>query len=161
MQTLYILGYPDNPYIDILKALNLLPLSYERGKTDIITFYKIIYGFFNVDIYRYFFINNNLGRGRNNNLAFNIILMRYRCDNDRQFYKNRVILLWNPLPLAIKNIKPNFNREFTCKLSHFKRTLNGYLYNCLCIVFHSHNICTWSLKRMGYNCRSEKVIESC
>ena len=52
MQTLYILGYPDIPYIDILKALNLLPLSYKRGTTDIITFYKIMYGIFDVDMYR-------------------------------------------------------------------------------------------------------------
>jgi hypothetical protein len=100
-------------YDERLRELKLESLELRRLKTDLIYTYKIICGYVDVDISNLFCFNNNITRGHSYKLHVNY------CRNDvrKNFFANRVIHIWNKLPLN-ENVFRNINV--------FKVLLNSY-----------------------------------
>ena len=59
----------------------------------------------NIDNSKYFSINQNIRVARHHEHNFNIVTRKYNTLKGQMFYTNRVILLWDKLPVNIKLIK--------------------------------------------------------
>ena len=80
-------------YKDRLVALDLLPLCYDREMTDLMFFYKALYGYIDIDISNFVsFVNN--GRTRSSQLR-TLKTPFCRTSTFQSSYFNRIIKLWN------------------------------------------------------------------
>ena len=90
----------NKPYEERLKELNLFSLSSRRMRGDLIEVFKMIRGFSNVNINDYLNIDRT-GTTRNN--GYKITGKRFRSDEAKHFFFNRVVNVWNSLPAQVVN----------------------------------------------------------
>jgi hypothetical protein len=140
--TRFFLNYRDLSYPDRLKNLNMLPLTYEREVEDLIIFYNLYHGLFNMEIERLFSRNENR-RGRILNMvAGELNRIKYKTEQGRSLYCARVLRIWESLPIEIQRIPPPAP-QLKCKSRVFKNALIKYYKGLLMERFDLNNICTW------------------
>ena len=86
-------------YQERLKELNLFSLSKRRLRRNLIEVLKIFCGLDN-DIIDY--VITDLTSTTHNN-GFKIIGKRFRSNEDKHFFFNRIVNIWNSLPAQIVN----------------------------------------------------------
>ena len=125
-------------YKQRLTTLNLLPLCYEREITDLMFFFKALYGNIDLDVCSFVsFVDN--GRTRLSHNPVPAIKTPYcKSTTFQASYFNRIVKLWN----------------YTCKilpstsfasLSSFKRNIKNIYKHCLETKFDIDMPCTWTL----------------
>ena len=87
-------------YEEPLKELNLFSLSKRRLRGDLIEVFKIFHGFDNININDY--VTTDLTSIICNN-GFKIIGKRFRSNEVKHFFFNRIVNVWNSLPAQIIN----------------------------------------------------------
>ena len=104
-------------YEDRLKELGLISLETRQTRGDLIQVFKLIKGVDNVD-YREFFqlANNSRTRGH----SFKIVKFRSRLEIRRNFFSQRVVNIWNRLPLCVVEAE---------SVNAFKNRLDNYWKN--------------------------------
>ena len=85
----------NKPYEERLKELNLFTLSKRRLRGDLITLFKIFKGFTNMNPDNFLTIDRS-NFTRNN--GFKIIGKRFKTNEAKHFFFNRIINIWNGLP---------------------------------------------------------------
>lgn len=102
-------------YEDRLKELNLYSLSKRRLRGDLIEVFKIIKGIENVNYEKYFTIDtSNTTRGN----GYKIVGKRFRTNEAKYFFFNRVVNIWNGVPSAVIDCST---------VETFKKRLDVYL----------------------------------
>jgi hypothetical protein len=144
----YLTNYQDISYVERLKILGLIPLSYLRDLHTLLLFFNILHNRLDIDTDRYFISKN----------AQPPALLRpyrrhlFRTEKGRQFFTNRVLLLWDAIPVHIKLILPTNDKK--SGILPFKKALLKWYSNKLSHDFNIYNICTWFTKCTCVNCRS-------
>lgn len=82
-------------YEERLKELNLFSLEKRRVRGDLITLFKIFNGFTNMNIEKYLSVDRS-NVTRNN--GFKIVGKRFKTNEAKHFFFNRVVNIWNRLP---------------------------------------------------------------
>ena len=85
----------NKPYEERLKELNLFTLSKRRLRGDLITLFKMFKGFMNMNPDNFITLDRS-NFTRNN--GFKIIGKRFKTNEAKHFFFNRVINIWNGLP---------------------------------------------------------------
>ena len=127
-------------YQQRLMNLNLLPLCYEREISDLVFFFKALFGNTDLDVNTFVsFSNNNLTR-LCQNPSLNLKVPLCKSNTFKASYFNRLVKIWN----------------YTCKilppttfatLSSFKRNIRSTYKHLLGTMFDIEMPCTWSLVR--------------
>jgi hypothetical protein len=122
-------------YRERLIELNMLPLAYRREYLDLCLFFKCYNNIPSVHT------SNRITRSKTNNSlnipSTHILLFQ-------KMYFNRIVFLWNCLPVHIQNVTHINSFKLLLK-QHFISLLNNY--------FDCNNTCTWSLKCRCNKCR--------
>ena len=114
-------------YKSRLISLNLLPISYWLECRDLCFAFKCINGSYNIQLSRY----ARFSSGRTRSSASNLNLRptyRFRTSLFRDSFFNRIALLWNNLPLVIRQ---------SATFASFKTKLYEFYFNKLDTVFDS------------------------
>jgi hypothetical protein len=152
--TRFILNCSKDPnirptYKSRLIALNLLPISYWLECRDLCFAFKCINGLLNVQFDKYIQISS--GKTRNSSDNVNLYpVHRYRTSLFRDSFFNRIVQLWNSLPLQICK-SPTFNS--------FKTSLYKHYFNKLHNTFDTDRLNTW--KSICPYCRSVNRPSCC
>ena len=85
-------------YDERLKELNLFTLEKRRIRGDLITLFKIFNGFTNLNIEKYLTVDRSHVT-RNN--GFKIVGNRFRTNEAKHFFFNRIVNIWNGLPANV------------------------------------------------------------
>ena len=88
----------NKPYEERLKEMNLFSLSRRRMRGDLIEVYKIFKGLDNINVNDYFTVDRS-NATRNN--GYKIIGKRFRTNESKHFFFNRVVNVWNSLPAHV------------------------------------------------------------
>ena len=93
--TRWILQTQDVPYKDRLKMLNLLPLSYDREMKDLTYFFKLLNGFYDLNIPNFVsFVSHNRTRNcKNSSLVHKV--PSCKTSSFLSSFFNRIVPLWN------------------------------------------------------------------
>ncbi len=133
--TKYILLNYEMDYKSRLSALNMLPLCYTLEIKDLLFLYKCINNQYDFSIHNVLdirYTNTRLNNGPT------IISSFARTETYKTFYSNRIVKLWNLLPIEIKQLEC-INSNASLFKSHIKRH-----YKCLFDMnFDTENLCTW------------------
>ena len=138
--TRWILQTWDLTYRDRLQMLNLLPLTYDREIKDLTFFFKLLNGFYDLNISNFVsFVSHNRTRNCENP---SLVLKVPSCKTSafQSSFFNRIVPLWNRV---CKIACPADLRSLTMFKSFLSRTYVQLLEN-------SYNVdmpCTWSLCR--------------
>ena len=138
--TRWILQTRDLAYKDRLQMLNLLPLTYDREMKDLIYFFKLLNGFYDLNISNFVsFVSHNRTRKCKNP---SLILKVPSCKTStfQSSFFNRIVLLWN---YVCKIACPADLRS----LSMFKSFLSRTYVQLLVSSFNVDMPCTLSLYR--------------
>ena len=137
--TRWILQTRDLSYKDRLKMLNLLPLSYDREMQDLTYFFKLLNGFYDLDISNFVsFVTHNRTRNCKNP---SLVLKVPSCKTSSlHSFFNRIVPLWN---YVCKIACPADLRSLTL----FKSFLSKTYVQLLVSSFNVDMPCTWSLYR--------------
>ena len=98
-----------------MKELNLFSLSTRRMRGDIIELFKMFHGLDNVNINDYVTVDS---RSNTRSNGYKIAGKRFRSDEAKHFFFNRVVNVWNSLPALVVNSNT---------LETFKNRLNKHL----------------------------------
>ena len=129
-------------YKSRLISLNLLPISYWLECRDLCFVYKYMSGSFNVQLEDYIQVSS--GRTRSSTDSLNLYpVHRLRTSLFRDSFFNRVVKLWNNLPLEIRK---------SSSISAFKSRLYKHYFLKLRNVFDTDRLSTW--KTICPSCRS-------
>ena len=129
-------------YKSRLTSLNLLPISYCLECRDLCIVYKYMSGSFNVQLEDYIQVSS--GRTRSSTDSLNLYpVHRLRTSLFRDSFFNRVVKLWNNLPLEIRK---------SSSISAFKSRLYKHYFLKLRNVFDTDRLSTW--KTICPSCRS-------
>jgi hypothetical protein len=148
LATRYIINNSDISYGDRLRILNMIPLCYFREIQDLTFFYNMLHGRLDIDIDRYFTRNQRQNIG----IVRPFVRSRFRTENARFFFTNRVLIYWDKLPLNIKSIVPP--RSLDTKPYCFKRALYKYYTILRDTRFNVDDMCSWSIQCFCSNCRN-------
>ena len=132
-----------------LIALNLLPISYWLEYRDLCFSFRCINGLLNVQFDKYIQISSGRTRSSSENLNLYPI-HRYRTSLFRDFFFNRIVKLWNSLPLQTRK-SPTFNS--------FKTNLYKHYFSKLHNIFDTDRLNTW--KTICPYCRSVNRPSCC
>ena len=102
-------------YEDRLEELKLFSLTKRRLRGDLIEVFKIMKGFDNLDMNKYFEIDRS-NQTRSN--GYKIIGKRFQSHEAKFFFFNRVVNVWNKLPYDTVN---------SISIDSFKNKLDRYL----------------------------------
>ena len=129
----YILNNYDLSYVERCSELELLPLCFRREINDLLFVYKIIHNLVAVDFSEEVQVVNS-SHSRN---AQGIVLERCRIRTETFYasYFNRIVHLWNILPLDIRS---------SVSVSVFKRKLFCFYQRKFQESFNIDILCTWS-----------------
>ena len=97
--TRFILKSNDD-YLSRLQKLGLLPLSYRRELFDLYFFFKCLMGLYDFDVFQWVKFKDFRYRVRNSERR--LAKGRFRTDVYKFPYFNRIVDLWNNLPLFIR-----------------------------------------------------------
>ena len=128
--TKFILGYhnPYQPYKDRLLALKLLETS-----KDLVFFYKIINGFYNVDISN-LIQPNILLKSTRNSCSLDYVVPKCKTSQFQKSYFVRTVKLWNSLPTSTRCLS---------SVACFRSALYHHYKSALDSTFDCDNISTW------------------
>ena len=149
--TRFIIGRDrDLCYKDRLIKLNLLPLNYWLEYLDSVFFYESLRG--DVIFARHFDEYFSFLRGctRRANSEFHLKTNRTRTSHFRDFFFNRITILWNSIPDGIK---------LATFLDSFKRMLKSFFFWRLHYVFGGDNF--RSYKIICPKCRRVNIRNAC
>ena len=130
----------DTIYKERLLTLNLVPPAYDREIKDLIFFYKLVNGFYDLDILNYVsFVSH--GRTRNCGIP-SLVLNTPSCRTNsfQSSFFNRIVPLWN---CGCKMASQSDLRSLIMFKSYLSRTYSNLLVTC----FDVDITCTWSLHR--------------
>ena len=119
---------------------NLLPLSYRREFTDIITFCRAYNDDLAYNIKDYIEFNNP-GTGRITRRQLNsdtLKILKTKTTQAAHFYPSRIARLWNSLPQNIRQTLKPLKSTLV-----IKQHLLPYYWARLATGFDPENICTW------------------
>ena len=102
-------------YDERLEELNLFSLSKRRLRGDLIEVFKIFKGFDNINVNDYFTLDRS-NVTRNNGCK--IVGKRFKTNEAKHFFFNRVVNIWNSLPAHVVN---------SCTIETFKNRLDKHL----------------------------------
>jgi hypothetical protein len=142
----WIEGYKN--YKERLLECNLLPTSYRREITDIITFLRSFNSNTGYDCFKYvkFQVAGEGVTTRNQARGLTLIVKQTKLLVSAQFYPVRLTNLWNSLPYHLRErLIPLDDKE------KIKRVLLPYYYKRLQDYFDPDNRCTWV-----HNCRCSR-----
>ena len=143
--TRYILDYQDLDYKERLQTLHILPLTYRREVLDVTFFYKCIHNIFNIDVSG--FVSYTCSRTqvtRNSQDIFHLCTPHCNTETGKKLYFNRIVTLWNSLPVNIRNAPSVFS---------FKTMVHNCYENLLNTRFTPSNVCTWTISCNCVCCR--------
>ena len=109
--------FADLSYRDRLIKLDLIPVSYWFEYLDLVIFYKCRNGLFNFDIFKYVTPYSKSRVTRNSFISIYYKPNLTKTSTFRDSYFNRVIPLWNSLPL---------NTKESITLSSFKTKVHSH-----------------------------------
>ena len=116
--TRYVFNYAEVDYKDRLLMTNILPLSMRREYTDIVFFWKCLYGNYDVDVNDFVSFFSDGGCSTRNSLDSGFLMVPPLCRTDcfkRSFF-NRIVPMWNSLPSNVRHIT-NYS-SFISSLKH-------------------------------------------
>ena len=115
-----ITGLKGKSYMEKLQELGIQSLEQRRVRFDLIQTFKILRGYDNVETGTWFtLVGSDVTRPtRMTSYKDNLVPKHSRTDLRRNFYSNRVVNLWNNLPVEIKDAK---------SLNIFKSLLDAHL----------------------------------
>ena len=101
--TKFILGKRNFTYDERLKCLNLLSLEKRRYLFDVTFLYKALYGYLNVDVSLFlnFYSQDDPYRLRHVD-DYSLKMNFVRTTNFKYTYFNRIVEMWNSIPLDIR-----------------------------------------------------------
>ena len=123
-------------YRDRLIKLNLLPLNYWLEYLDLVFFFKCLHGDINLTRSFNYYFSLVTSQTRHAASGLNFKLHKSRTSTFRDFYINRIIILWNSLPNAIKQAE---------SLDSFKRKIKSFYFNRLNNVFDGNNFSSFKV----------------
>ena len=101
--TKFILGKRNFTYDERLKCLNLLSLEKRRYLFDVTFLYKALYGYLNVDVSLFLNFYSQDGPYRLRHVDDYSLKMNFvRTTNFKYTYFNRIVEMWNSIPLDIR-----------------------------------------------------------
>jgi hypothetical protein len=150
--TRYFVKYANMSYIDRLRSLRMLPLTYDREIIDLLTFYNLYHGRYNIGVDMLFHVTE-LRRGRIlNRLAGELSRIKCKTDLGRSLYCVRVLKIWDNLPVNLQTILPPVNANSKC--TGFKNALKKHYASLLTTKFNTDNLCTWVSVCTCHVCRN-------
>ena len=144
--TRYVFNYAEVDYKDRLLMTSILPLSMRREYTDIVFFWKCLYGNYDVDVNDFVSFFSDDGCSTRNSLDSGFLMVPPLCRTDcfkRSFF-NRIVPMWNSLPSNVRHITNYFS--FISSLKHL-------MFEKINTSFVSSDCCSWFFKCMCCNCR--------
>ena len=130
--------------------LDLIPVSYWFEYLDLVFFYKCRNGLFNFDIFKYVTPYSNNRVTRNSFISIDYKPNLTKTSTFRDSYFNRIIPLWNSLPL---------NTKESTTLSSFKTKVRSHYKSLLHLAFDPDRIRTF--KTICSKCRSVTPATVC
>lgn len=120
-----------------LLKLNLLPLSYRRELYDLIFFLKSLNSSNGYNVHKHLRFNTGT-RTRRQAHGLDLRLPLCVTERARQFFPNRLALLWNALPLSIRK-----KLRYMSDPNAIKSVLLPYFTKRLREIFDPEDTCTW------------------
>ena len=127
-------------YGERLLALDMLPLAYDREIKDLVFFYKVVYGYVDIDVSDYVNFNNHPRTRRGQSAGSYLTFPACKTSTLQASYFVRIVKLWNNL------CNEAFASGFTslaCFRSFWKNLCKSLLMN-VCDV---DMVCSWSISR--------------
>lgn len=134
--TRYVLGYPnETSYQERCLQLNILPLSYRREVNDLILLFKYIHSIYDVSLDETLeLVSENSGlRSGSRGLLLKSKLAT--TEHFKRFYFNRVVVMWNNLPRALRDCQ---------NLIGFKKGVEDFYFVKLSLSYDTDKPCTWT-----------------
>ena len=105
--TKFILGQNDNSYEDRLKCLNMLSLEKRRYLFDVVFLYKALNGYLNIELTPLLNFYSQADPYKLRHVDDYSLKLNYaRTTKSKNSYFNRIVEMWNSLPLEIR-LAPN------------------------------------------------------
>ena len=82
-------------YEDQLVSLNLLPLVYDREIKDLTYFYKLLHGFYNLNVLDFVSFVNHTRTSHCKNPSLVLKVLRCKTITFQSSFFNRIVPLWN------------------------------------------------------------------
>ena len=141
--TKFILQNYELSYLERLRKLNLLPISYWLEIKDLIFFFKCKQGLYDLDISSFVTFSSN--RSSRTRSSKDNLLQVNPCKTSlfRNSFFNRIVFLWNNLSPIIRN---------SSSVSSFKFQLHSHYFSQLDSSFDVNRMRTW--KTYCSKCRS-------
>ena len=147
--TKYILHYPELNYKQRCIQLNILPLCYRREILDLSLFFKCMHGHVDADLMQFVSFYDTGARSGSRSCARLLLKSkRVRTESFKATYFNRLVLLWNNLPVSIRKCP---------SVMSFKNSCNVFYLSKLQDHFDPENTCTWT---SACSCQSCACIRS-
>ena len=146
--TKYILGYPDLDYVQRLIELNLLPLSFRREIMDMTLYFKSLVGLGNAQLLVQTRVTENRSTRRTSTNGNTLYGQRCNTETFKHSYFNRLVPIWNNLPIQIRN---------SMSLPEFKAKIKEHYELKLVNEFDINNICTWHTSCSCETCRCRNL----
>lgn len=147
--TKYILNDYVNDYKTRLKNLGLLPICYFREFHDLCFFYKCLHGYCDLDLTNLVpFRDPPAVHTRSAQDPLKLKNITTRTETAKHFFSQRIINIWNNLPLDIRSTLCS-NK----KIIPFKTKVFLYYCNKLTTEFNTDNTCTWVSHCTCSSCR--------
>jgi hypothetical protein len=118
--TRYIMNYPDMSYSERCAALQLLPLSFRREISDLLFMFKCANNLVNISLESYVSFVSTETNLRSANQGPLLRGQRVRTETFKYSFFNRIIPIWNHLPMDIRNCNT---------INSFKRALHDHYFN--------------------------------
>ena len=141
-----VFNYTEVDYKDRLLMTNILPLTMRREYTDIVFFWKCLYGNYDVDVNNFVSFFSDGGCSTRNSLDSGFLMVPPLCRTDcfkRSFF-NRIVHMWNSSPSDVRHIT---------NYSSFISSLKHLMFDEMNTSFVSSDCCSWFFKCMCCNCR--------
>ena len=144
--TKFILQDYTSSYLERLKKINLLPLSYWLEMKDLLFFFKCKSGQFDLNISKFVSFSHSSCRSLRSSSANILQSASYKTSLFQKSFFNRIVFLWNDLPSSIRasssftSFKTQLINHYTAKRDNNfdvnqQRTWKTYCYKC-----NSYNI---------------------
>ena len=128
-------------YRERLLELNMLPLAYRREYLDLCLFFKSYHTMPNTNAIDDISSSHRITR---NMINYSLSVPRTHTLLFQKLYFNRIVFLWNSLPVTIQNVT---------NINSFKSLLKKHFISLVQHYFDCNNTCTWSIKCRCNRCR--------
>ena len=119
-----------------------VPLTMRREYTDIVFFWKCLYGNYDVDVNDFVSFFSDGGCSTRNSIDSGFLMVPFLCRTDCFF--NRIVPMWYSLSSNVRHIT---------NYSSFISSLKHLMFEKMNTSFVSSDCCSWFFKYMCCNCR--------